>query len=361
MSDFNDLLGEIDKGREGKTRWIPLYHTKLSQHIGIGKRIYTIIGGGSGLGKTSLLDWTYVLCPYNWILKNKDKTDIKIKIIYRSMERSKTYKLAKWVCLRLYIKYGILLDVPTILGWGSKKKNISQELYDKIIESKGYFDNMLDTVELIDGPVNPTGIYKKIQETALKDGKVEKVTEYEKKYIPNDPNLITLHITDHIGKLRKEHHDGVYLTDKGLLDKHSEYMTIARDFYGWAPIDVCQFNRGLESTYRAVKTDLTPQASDFKGSGNMFENCDIALALFNPYKSKVMDHMGYKIDKFVDKEGNNRFRSLTCLKNSYGIDDFRIGFLFIGQCGFLMELPPAKDLKDSDYEDIIKGGQTKLL
>ena len=348
MSDFDHLLLEVDKGIEGKSKWMPIGHDKLGEHIGVGGKIYTLIGGNSGTGKTGFTDCTYVLNPYEWYIRNRDNTDLKLKVIYRSMERSKTFKLGKWACAKLYKDYGIMLDVPTLFGWGSKKNHIPQETYDAIKASRDYFNEMLDVVEIIDGAENPTGIRNHIREHALNNGKMIKKNEYVTDYEPNDPNLITIVLLDHIGKLKRERG----FSKKENIDKMSEYLGEARDRYGFSPVVISQFNRNLSDSQRARNKELTPDPDDFKDTSNLYEDCDVALALFNPYKFKVYDHMGYAIEDFVNAKGYNRFRSVTALKNSYGIDDFRIGFAFLGEVGLFYELPHANDMTKKNYEKL---------
>lgn len=354
------LKQSVDDGIAGKSIWIPLHFPKMGQEVGIGKKIYTIIGGGAGTGKTAFTDLAYVLAPYNWMLKNKDKTDIEIRIIYRSMERSQTYKLAKWVCLRLYNMYGIIMDVPILLGWGVQKNKIPQEIYDKIVESYDYFNAMLEYVEIIDGTMNPTGIYKHVQEYAETVGKIEEIPYVTKDnihrtkrvYVPNNEKLITIIVLDHIGKLKGEKNDGVFLQpqSKGLMDKMSDYCgTEFRDFYGFNPVVVSQFNRGLEDVQRRVKTDNSPLPGDFKNTGNLYEDADVALALYNPYKLGDTSNLGYNVNKFVTSSGHNRFRSCYVLKNSYGVDDVAFGYQFIGEVGMMAELPKASDINYNNY------------
>ena len=297
-------------------------------------------------GKTGFTDCTYVLNPCNWYLKNKDKTDIKLKIIYRSMERSKTFKLGKWACAKLFEDTGIMLDVPTLFGWGSRKNHIPDETYRAISSSRDHFNELLDIVEIIDGAENPTGIRNHIKKHALSNGKILKKSEFVKEYVPNDPNLITIVLLDHIGKLKGERG----FSKKQNIDKMSEYLGEARDFYGFSPVVISQFNRSLSDSQRARNKELTPDPDDFKDTSNLYEDCDVALALFNPYKFKVYDHMDYRIGDLVNPKGFNRFRSVTALKNSYGIDDFRIGFAFLGEVGLFGELPTASTMGVEDYE-----------
>lgn len=348
MTDFGQLLKQVEDGIEGKSKWIPIGYDKLGSHIGIGQKIYTLIGGNSGTGKTGFTDCTYVLNPYKWYKENKDNTDIKFKIIYRSMERSKSFKLGKWVCSKLYEDYRIMLDVPTIFGWGSKKNHIPQEVYEKIKGCRDYFEEMLDVVEIIDGSENPTGVRNHLIKYALENGKLIEKSEFVKEYKPTNPNLITTVVIDHIGKLKNERG----YSKKERIDKMSEYLGEVRDRYGLSPIVVSQFNRNLSDSQRAKNKELTPDPDDFKDTGNLYEDCDVALALFNPYKLKEYEHMGYDIKKFVNNKGYNRFRSITALKNTYGIDDFRVGFAFIGENGLFGELPKANEMELKDYDRI---------
>lgn len=339
---FKELLAEdIEKGIRGENNGVPTGFPILDSNInGIQKSLYTIVGGNSGTGKTSFVDLAYVLNPYKWLTENKDKTDIKIKWVYNSMERNTKYKLAKWVCLKLFQDHKIIIDVPTMLGWQGKKFEIEDGLKKLIFEAGEYFDKMFASgcIQIIDGGQNPTGIRNKLIEVAKAHGTLVPVDEYTKRYVPNDPNLLIVVINDHVGKLAGERG----FSDKELLDKHSEYMGDCRDRYGFTIIDISQFNRSIGSSDRMKLKAVSPEPDDFKGSGDMYENADVALGLFNPYKFKINDFLGYDIPKFVSKEGENRFRSVSIIKNSYGADDIIIGLNFLGENGNFRELPTAE-------------------
>ena len=363
-NDIKDVINAIDNGRDGNSVWIPLHYKRMGEHLGIGKKMYILIGGAGGTGKTAFTDISYVLAPYAWWYNNKDKTDIKPRWIYRSMERSKTYKLAKWAALRLYIKYNILIDVPTMLKWGTKKNRISDEIYQKIIESLDYYNEMLDYVEIIDGPENPTGIYHHVKKYAEYYGSYEEIPYLtkdgikgiSKKYKLYDEKTIINVVLDHVGKCKGEKREGVYYEQesKGLLDLMSYYCSsVFRDELGFNSIAVSQFNRGMEDTIRRTKTEMAPLPSDFKGTGNSYNDADVVLALFNPYKIKDDNNLGYDVPRFVNRYGYNRYRSVYILKNSYGIDDIGYGLNFIGEVGLTIELPKPEDIKLEDYKKYV--------
>lgn len=364
------LKQAVDDGIAGKSIWIPIGFPKMQQHIGIGQRMYTIVGGQSGTGKTAFTDLAYVLYPYSWFKQHGEENDIEVRWIYRSMERSKTYKLAKWASIRLFIKYNILMDVPTMLGWGNRKNHIPGEIYEKVVECLEAVDPILDYVELIDGPANPTGIYKHVYEYALKHGEIiekpyttkDGLQRTIKEYVPNNPRLVTIIIEDHIGKCKGETIEGTFFhtQSKQLLDKMSDYNgTVFRDFFGFSPVAVSQFNRGLEDTQRRVHTDMAPLPSDFKSTGNLYEDADVVIALYNPYKLGDNTNLGYSVPFFVNSEGFNRFRSCYVLKNSYGNDDIAFGYNFIGEAGYMIELPKAVEITDYNKYANIKATKVR--
>ena len=351
--DFNEILEDVEKGIAGENKGIPTGFTLTDSYTNaIQDSIYCLVGGGPGTGKTSYVDLAYVLNPYDWWVNNKDKTDKKIKVIYRSMERNTKYKIAKWTCLKLHKDYKIIIDVPTLFGWQGKKFEIDQELKEKIEGCKEYFETMLNSgvVNIYSGPENPTGIRNQSVKIALENGKEEQVTEFQKVYKKNDKDLHIVQVNDHVGKLKSEVNGGVRLTEKALLDKHSEYMGILREFYHFYVVDIVQFNRSIGSVDRMkVKEVVSPELDDFKGSGNMCENADLVTAIYNPYRHKVFDFLDYNINKFISPSGENRFRSLSIIKNTYGADDIILGLNFLGENGNFREIPTADKFNEAMY------------
>lgn len=354
QSDYQQLKQEIERGILGKNQGIPLGLKKLGNYISIRKKVYTLLGGNSGTGKTAIVDAVWVLEPYEWYLQNKDKTDLKIEWVYRSMERSKIIKLAKWACYRIWKMYGELITPSELLGW--KEQKLSDRQMGMFLSTEEFFQTMQDSkiITIIDGQENPRGIYKQLEEYALQRGKEEKKTEYETVYIPNNENLIIVPVIDHAGKCKLETIGGVK-DRKSTTDKLSEYMSICRDKYHMSPVVISQFNRSIKTEIFNKQADPEPTAESFKETGNLYEDCDLALSLFNPYKFKLYDHMGYEVPKFVDtKTGANHFRSLKLLKSSYSEDDIRWGLSFLGQVGMWKDLPKSSEMDDSIYEGIIK-------
>src|SRR5215471_13383385 len=109
---FELLKAEIDKGRSGGNSGIPMGFDRLNHYIGIRKSLYFLIGGNTGSGKTSFIDDCFVLNPFDWFISPEgQQSGIKLKIWYRSMERSKTYKMAKWISRRIFLDHGLIISV----------------------------------------------------------------------------------------------------------------------------------------------------------------------------------------------------------------------------------------------------------
>ena len=134
----------------------------------------------------------------------------------------------------------------------------------------------------------------------------------------------------------------------------SEYNGIFRDLYGFSVVAISQFNRSLADSTRMKNKTLAPEPSDFKDTSNTYEDADLVVGLFNPFKLKITDDLGYEVDNFINAKGYNRYRSVHVLKNSFGVDDIAIGLYFIGEMGLWKELPKPEDKADLNkvYENL---------
>ena len=343
---FELLKQEVESGLSGRNNGIPMGFNRLNRYIGIRKSMYFLVGGLTGSGKTSFIDDAFVLNPFDWYISHKDPK-IKLRIIYRSMERSKTYKFAKWVSRKIFIDQGITIPVPKLLGWTEK---MTKDEHDLFLMYEDYMNNMDDVITIIGGPENPVGIAKELKDHAVQNGRIEKIDEYNKIYIPNNEHEVTIVVIDHIGllKLTKDQP-----TKKQAIDKMSDELRYARDFYGYTPVVVSQFNRDISNPMRIKNGDVEPQLEDFADSSSTQNDADVVLALFDPMRYKVADPSGYNLDKLRDSYGAKYFRSLRLIKNSYGEDDIRVGLAFMGQIGMFKELPKKANITDADYEAVV--------
>jgi len=342
---FELLKKEVELGLEGRNSGIPMGFNRLNRYIGIRKSMYFLVGGLTGSGKTSFIDDAFVLNPFDWYISQKDP-GVKLRIVYRSMERSRTYKLAKWLGRKIFLDQGVIIPVPKLLGWTEK---MTKDEHDLFLMYEDYIAQMSEVITIIDGPENPVGIAKELKAHALENGRIEQIDEFNKRYFPNNDNEITIVVLDHIGLLKTTKDQ---TTKKQAIDKMSDELRFARDFYGYTPVVVSQFNRDISNPIRIKNGDVEPQLEDFAESSQTQNDADVVLALFDPMRYKVADPSGYDLNKLKDEFGAKYFRSLRLIKNSYGEDDVRIGLGFMGQIGMFKELPKKSHMTDSDYESV---------
>jgi len=343
---FELLKKQVEAGLDGRNGGIPMGFDRLNKYIGIRKSMYFLVGGLTGSGKTSFIDDAFVLNPFDWYIMQKDPK-IKLRIIYRSMERSRTYKLAKWVSRKIFLDQGVIIPVPKLLGWTEK---MSKDEHDLFLMYEDYIGEMEDIITIIDGPENAVGIAKELKAHAEENGEIVQLDKYNKKYIPNNENEITIVVIDHVGLLKTT---TAQPTKKQAIDKMSDELRYARDFFGYTPVVVSQFNRDISNPMRLKNGDVEPQLEDFADSSSTQNDADVVLALFDPARYKVEDTSGYNLTKLKDDYGAKYYRSLRLIKNSYGEDDVRIGLGFLGQIGMFKELPKRKNMTEGDYTSVI--------
>lgn len=360
-SFFSDLIEDIERGRRGENYGISVEGSgldKLGELLGgIQSARYDVIGGGTGTGKTSLVDLMYVVAPLLYLFFNPS-VDIDYKIIYNSLEISRRKKIVRIACLLLYILEKIVIDWKEMLSYNSTGEVLADVKYNRVLELKQIIEFIESKMIILDGFVNPTRIKMTVEDyastighfkhrkegvgTMWKDGKVPNDSKghRSKGYIEEfvmDKRIVVQVITDHIGLLSPEHEiagSTNLLTGKKLIDRHSKYGVYYRDKFGFSVVDISQFNRELSDFNRRKFEVLMPQLEDFKDSGNPGENADTVLALLNPERYNIPVYKDYDTQLMP-----KMFRALYVLKNRNGTDMHFSAMRFIGQCGHFAELP----------------------
>lgn len=353
-SIFDSLLEEINEGRK-VNKFIPIGLPRLGKYANIRKRILTLLFSSTGCGKSGMID-TIILnaCDYHMKHPKSMKPDFQLF----SMERNSKLRIAKWLCYLIFNNEGIVIQLPTMMGWWEEKLNDDE--MSLINKQKIYVDKLLkEYVTIHEGKKTPNEIYKIMKDHFEEVGKYEKITTTDKNgndritkiYTPNDEEVIVCPIFDH-GNLTKTTKE--LPTKKLAIDKLVEMVQDFRDLEGAAPIWVSQVNRTISGVTRSKDGEHELILDDVKESGDIVDACDIAISLYDPIKFNQSSKTGYPVLDFIDKSnGNNYFRSAQILKSSYGADSIRIPLAFNGFCGNFMELANKKDLSSSEYESLI--------
>ena len=341
MSSFNDFLDNVERGRLGLNEGISINIPNLDNDLSILPSTYYLLGAESSTGKTSLVD-TMILNALDNVVQGRTKKSLKI--FYFSFEIDEGRKIAKWCAMHIWKKYGIITSYKDILG--RTKNRLSDDLYNKVIESRVYFEKVIgESVIFYDKALPPTSIYSKVRDYCIKAGTIKETTKTypnnptvytSKKYIANDSDEIVLSIKDHVGYIKKE----VGTKDtKDILDRNSKYNVSLRNSYGVSSIDICQFNRSLADVQRQKFKELMPSPADFKNSGDMYEDADTAIGLFNPMIHGIKKYADYDIIKY-----GKRLRFVNIMKNRDGEDNTRSALNFLGEAGFYRNMPRPDQL-----------------
>lgn len=343
---MSELKKRISDGLDGKFEGLSIGLPKLSTFIfGIQRSTIGLIGAGSGVGKSTLLDFIILNA-----LEDAENKGITLNVFYNSFEIDKLTKMCNWLSVRIYDKYQIIIPPEVIKGFGKHRLTESQqELVNSEID---YIEGLFNKIHFNFKPENPTGLYKRcwkfmesrgefIKQTYIDDNNEEKTKIIGFK--ANSSNEYNLMVTDHLYLLKKERE----MDTKRTIDKFSEYQVELARLFGFSFINLQQFNQGLSSVDR-VKfkgVDLAPQQSDFRDSTNPFSDSDWVIGLMNPYKLDMDNCLGYNISKL-----KARMILLKLIKNRLSKDNVGIGLFSTFAAGSFEELPKSDIIKYEDYQ-----------
>ncbi|SEW21861.1 DnaB-like helicase C terminal domain-containing protein [Chitinophaga sp. YR573] len=345
---FDSFMIYVDQGLDGIHEGIPIGIEKLDEYLSLRKSMLYVLGGYTGSAKTSLVDDLFVLNPYDYMLRNGKPE--KLRIIYWSMERKKVFKVAKWVSHKIFKDTGRIIPMKRLLGWVRKEQRLNEQEQEIVRGCKEYFDNMFKYIRIIDGRQNPTGIRKEIQRIAEENGDLRNLNQFERVYKPSDPSITWLHIFDHVGKLKGENGKNLKETIDSFSDDTSNYT---RDLFGHSAVILSQFNRDIANPFRLKNGDVEPRLEDFKNTGDLTEDADLVMSIFDPWRYKVLDPNGYDLNKLRSADGAKMYRLFNILKSSYDTEGIRIGLAFLPQTGIFKGLPPSNTMTSADYESVI--------
>lgn len=327
--------------------------------IGIEQGQYVVVTAPTKGSKSQFTNYMYVFTPVLYAYHNPDKVDLKI--IYFTLEENADRIVQRFMSFLLnHLSDGKIRISPRDLRSTDNEKPLSQEILN-ILRSEEYkriLDFFEKSVEFISDGCNPTGMYKICRDYALSQGAIvnKKVKygddEFEKfdTYIPNNPKLYKLIITDHIALIEKERG----FTDKQAIDKWSEYeVKYLRNRYGFTCIDIQQQafeGEGIEAQKMGKIEGSIGSLGDSKYTAR---NANIVLGLFSPFKFELPQYKGYDITKFRD---NIRF--LKVYVNRDGEMGGVCPLFFDGAVCQFQELPRPDDKvrlsKVYDYIDKIR-------
>ena len=318
------------QGQEGNNFGLDTGLVNINQFMGGVQRksTYTIAGAPKS-GKTALVDNLFLINPFIDSLR-KEVVDkgITVDWIYFSYEIDRMKKQFRLIPYFMFKEFGVthyewkgrsypinpmffegkLQDEDrNIITASPKMKDGVFKVYEKWIKPMfGEYDSngnciQKGKIDFIEDKMNPTGMYHYLMDYADKHGKFIHETYPTQEngksvnksrisgYKPNDLNHFTIVITDHMRNLKRE--KGYSLKEN--VDRWSGYQVDLRNLCGFTFVNVIHTNRSLGDVDRIqfMSDELYPTAETIKDTGNLSEDSNFIITLFNPRDEK------YKIRK----------------------------------------------------------------
>lgn len=334
-----NFIEQVKKGQMGENTGLPTGLKLLDKALnGIQKKAIYCVGASPKVGKTTFVDFSFVLEPFLYFMdymeKNPD-SGLRINWIYFSFEIDRVKKELKYASYFMYKDYGItsfmhkgrmypmspnylegkLLDDDdkVILLQPDHYAKLKLIYVNRIVPLFGEYSKdgkkiKKGFIDFIEARENPTGLRNYLMQYAKQHGtfveekyktKNDQQQTVEKSrivgYKENNPKLVTIIVTDHVRKLNRERG----FTLKENVDKWIEYQVELRNWCKFTFVDVVHLNRSIGSVERIkyFSESLYPTGDDIKDTGNLSEEADYVITLFNPQDEKynIKKHFGVEL------------------------------------------------------------------
>lgn len=297
---------------------------------------YYLIGADSGVGKTTLADYMYLIKL--WLdCKRKGKL---IRIFYCSFELSKEAKISRWISTFVKMLYNV--DIPSdYIDGRIPGLTMTKEHFEMVKVGKQYVDEMLKDVFVLEHAVHPTWILANVISAYESLGKVERAPSKKgekpgmvTKYTPHDPSMMTVLFIDHLALAHEE--KGLVGT-KAVIDRISQNAVFLKNMFGTTIVFLQQFSTDLMSAHRANKKGdsvYAPQRLDFGDSKYTYRDADVVLGLVSPVMFDLTTYKKYDIEQLREY-----FLACHLMKNRYGPASIMYPLFMNRNSGLFEELP----------------------
>ena len=331
MTIEEQILEEVSRGRQGLNHGISIGMPKLEGIMdGNTRETYTLIMSNSGAGKTSFALYCYV---YRAIMEHLNDDDYKC--LYISLEMNELSLYIKLLSIYIFETYGIQLSYKEIL---SRKREyiLSDEYFELVKKCLPWIAKVKKHLEIYDKKASAKTVYALLKQRLEKIGRFVE-TETRLTYIPNNPNLVYNVVIDHVSLVTPSENRKL----KEEIDILSSYLVTLREKCKISPVVIQQANReqGNIERFKAGKSAFS--INDAKDSGNTVQDCNVMIAIYNPFRDGLKTYHKYNIELL-----ESYFRSVMVLKNRFGDCDVEVGCNFFGGINFFTELPKPDEIYD---------------
>lgn len=354
MLIFDRVVEQMETNKnlreEGRHINIPLPFPRMSRYLpGIQKGRYYIITANSKVGKSQIADYLFLYNPFKFITRNK--TNIKLKIFYFTLEMNKEEKMKQAISHFLFDHDPKIILAPEKMDSQYADYILDKAALDKVKALRDEFARFEDCVEFVDSVRNPFGIYEHIRAYAESHGTYvmkekefeitresgEKVTEVRRVrdyYIPHNPDEYVIVIIDHASLITAEVVDGKRQSlHEAIFSLSSNYLVRMRNVWNYIPVLIQQQAAATESVENLKLNKLQPSADGLGDCKLTARDADVMLGLFSPFRHKIPEYERYDLRLLRDNH-----RELSVIMNRRG-SSVATQLYFDGAVNHIEELP----------------------
>jgi len=204
-----------------------------------------------------------------------------------------------------------------------------------------YFSKLESKLKFYEGSYSPSNIIEEIENYSIQNGKLDN----NGVYIPNNPNRYVIIIVDHASLLSLEPNMNIKL----CIEKLSKYFVKCKNNYKYIPVLIQQQSAEKENVDHYKASKMEPSKDGLAESKLTYNDCDVALGIFQPQKHEIRNYRGYDMTLTGDA-----YRNFSIFKNRFGISNINVGLYFDGATNFWKEMPKKENINTTHYDMIRK-------
>lgn len=358
MSRFKEVQAENQQRRErvvaGKYNCLPFPFERFRKvYPGVEQGKFLIITANQKVGKSKLADYLFIYEPLFYMM---DHPELKVKVIYFSLEMSAKEKYNEFLCHLLSRLDKIHIDTRRLR---SVDQPCDPHIFELLESEKyqRYIQAYEDMVIFNDTDKNPTGIRKFYRDYALAHGHYNYITVQEKNeitgemedtkaldpikpYSQDDEDEYRFIILDNAANLSTEKN---YESLRAAIEKVSKDGIVAKKQLNYIFVLIQHQAQSQEGIENIKLGRMRPTADGLGDNKTTSRDLNCLIGLYNP--AKFLEEMeqpiykGYNIARL-----KNYCRFLEIIDDrDYGAGGCYIGLFFDGATSTFKELPLPSD------------------
>lgn len=351
MRRFNKVLNNLKERRErvlsGLYNCIPFPFPRFRKWVpGTEKGKFIVVTANQKVGKSKLCDYLYVYEPLFFAMEHPE---LKVKVLYFTLEMSPEEKYNEFLCHLLYRLDRIRVS-PTDLKSTEKERPISAEILALLETEKyqKYIKAFEDMVIYMDDIRNPTGINKCCRDYALSHGHLNyktivtkdqvtgdaverQIVDTDDPYTPDDSEESRIIIIDNASNLTNE--QGMKKME--TIDRMSKYGIQLRNQLKYIFVLIQHQAQAQEGIENQKLNRLKPSSDGLADCKTTTRDANMVIGLYSPFKYGLREYEGYDITKF-----RNHIRFMEVIEDrDYGANGQICPLFFDGAVSSFTELP----------------------